>query len=262
MPVKKFLKAVHRLEEQEIVRKGEPEKHEYHPPHQDESNWLVSYADMMTLLCGFFIMLFSMASLDQPKFEKVKESVAHQFGGKYTSPTEDLGKFVSQVIEQAGISKDTVIKTDATSVSVVFQSTIFFDTLSSEVKPQGQIVLTRLIQSIATRQLLDHKEYKIVVEGHTDSRPIVGGLFPSNWELSGARAARVVRMFLERGFKADHLIAIGYGDTRPQFEARSPAGILNEEALGKNRRVVLRIMEPGVDSIPLPEKASPASSAH
>lgn len=50
----------------------------------DESNWLVSYADMMTLLCGFFIMLFSMATLDEPKFEKVREALAEQFGVSFT----------------------------------------------------------------------------------------------------------------------------------------------------------------------------------
>src|SRR3712207_9008787 len=60
------------------------------------------------------------------------------------------------------------------------------------------------------------RSHKIVVEGHTDSRPIISGIYPSNWELSGARAARVVRIFLEQGFPADLLTAIGYADTRPQ----------------------------------------------
>ena len=71
MSVKKFLKAAQEIQAQAQRSKEEPKPQASH----DESNWLVSYADMMTLLCGFFIMLFSMAKMDEPQYEKVKESV-------------------------------------------------------------------------------------------------------------------------------------------------------------------------------------------
>ena len=265
MALRKLLKIV----------KPEPPRHRDEkplpPPVHDESNWLVSYADMMTLLCGFFIMMFALSKLDEPKYEVVKEAVAKQFGGQYVSPTRELAKFVTQVIEQDGLAKDAVVSSDPFGVSIVFHSTVFFDTLGTEVKPQGKILLERLIGSIASRQQADQKKYRIVVEGHTDSRPILGGLYPSNWELSGARAARVVRMFLDQGFESDRLTAIGYADTRPQVPSRTPAGAWDDAALAKNRRVVLRILEPKVDSIPFPETANslaqpagaePATTAH
>ena len=58
--------------------------------HQGEGPWLMSYADMMTLLCGFFIMLFTMSKLDEPQYEKMKEAVSKEFKGSYTNPTDEL----------------------------------------------------------------------------------------------------------------------------------------------------------------------------
>jgi chemotaxis protein MotB len=155
------------------------------------------------------------------------------------------------------------VKTDATGVSITFQSTVFFDTLSADVKPEGKVVLDKLIETIATRQQADKKEYRIIVEGHTDSRPILGGTFPTNWELSGARASRVVRMFLDLGFSPQKLAAIGYGETRPEAPSRTPAGEWDEEALSKNRRVVLRILAPEATGVPLAEAVdAPQTAAH
>lgn len=229
--------------------------------HHDESNWLVSYADMMTLLCGFFILLFSMAKMDEPKYEKVKEAVAKQFGGKYESPSEALAKNMEQTIQKLGLADQVSLQADTYGVSIVFQSTLFFDTLSADVKTEGQTVLNRLIDSIIAQQQKDKKNFKVVVEGHTDGRPILAGPYPSNWELSGARASRVVRTFLERGFDPKSLAAIGYADTYAVAPERTASGEFDNEALAKNRRVVVRILDPRVDAIPLPKvEAATASS--
>lgn len=220
----------------------------------DESNWLVSYADMMTLLCGFFILLFSMARLDAPRYEQARKALAEQFHGEYVAPpTQELARQVSEVAAQSGILKLTTIRSDATSVVVTFQSTLFFDSLSAEVKPEGRAILGRLIDGVIARQGKDHQAYKIVVEGHTDSQPIIGGNYLSNWELSGARASRVVRLFIDHGFPANQLVAVSYGDTRPAFPSRRADGSWDPDALARNRRVVLRIMEPAVTSIPMTE---------
>jgi chemotaxis protein MotB len=231
-----------------------------HGAAHDESNWLISYADMMTLLCGFFIMLFSMAKMDVPKYDSFKEAIAKQFGGEYVSPSKEMAKAVSEVLKQMDMEDKAVVKSDSNGVSIVFQSTVFFGTLSAEVSHDGYNILDKLIKSVETRQKEQKKTYRIVVEGHTDSRPVVGGLYPSNWELSGARAARVVRMFLEHNFTPDHLTAIGYADTHPQAPAKTPNGSWDENALGKNRRVVLRILEPSIDSIPFPEDGGSKSA--
>ena len=252
MSVKKFLKAA-----QAIKQNAEEPKA---PANHDESNWLVSYADMMTLLCGFFIMLFSMSKMDEPQYEHVKEAMSKQFGGDYQSPNKDLAKFVTEVVQEAGIDAQAIVKTDGQGVSVAFQSTLFFDTLSADVKPEGRVILDKLAKELDGRQKAEGKTYQVVVEGHTDSRPVTAGTFPSNWELSGARAARVVRYFLDQHFTPDHLTAIGYADTRPEVNARRSDGSWDDALLAKNRRVVLRILNASADSIPFP-KAETAAAA-
>jgi chemotaxis protein MotB len=251
-----------REEEQELDWAALAEREgKSHAPQDDESNWLVSYADMMTLLCGFFIMMFSMAKLDEPTYEKVKESVAKSFGGDYKSPTRELARFVTQTLEEAGLEREAAIRVDPSGISLIFRSAVFFESSSSEVTDDGRKILQKLIQSIRERQEQELKSYRVVVEGHTDGKPVIGGLFPSNWELSGARAARVIRLFLENGFEASRLTAIGYGETRPEKAERDDQGSWIEENLALNRRVVIRILEPKVDSIPLPETAREPAAA-
>lgn len=249
MPLKKFLKAA-----QDLKNKSQMGENSFKPPaNHDESNWLVSYADMMTLLCGFFIMLFSMAKMDEPQYERVKEAMSKQFGGDYHSDAKEMAKFVTEVIQEAGVEAQTTVKSEGTGVTVAFQSTLFFDTLSADVKPAGFEILTKIAHDLFEREKLEGKQYQIVVEGHTDSRPITAGTFATNWELSAARATRVIRFFLDQHFPSDHLTAIGYGDTRPDVAARLPDGTLDDDLLSKNQRVVLRILSPNADSIPLPQ---------
>ncbi|OFZ82126.1 MAG: hypothetical protein A2583_07355 [Bdellovibrionales bacterium RIFOXYD1_FULL_53_11] len=267
-PLKLFKK-----HEDEAPRKREGEDDENKPVEVDETNWLVSYADMMTLLCVFFVLMFSMAKLDEGKYETIQVEIAKQFGNDYKSPSKETALFMSSTLQEAGIEKQVVVKSDPTGVVITFQSTLFFDTMSSEIRPEGKVVMERLIGGIADQQKKFGREFKIIVEGHTDSRPVTSGPYPSNWELSGARASGVVRMFLDKNFTPDKLTAIGYADTRPEYASRTPNGEWDEEALTKNRRVVIRVLEPRVDSIPYPESAknltvqadpetNPAQTAH
>jgi chemotaxis protein MotB len=243
-----------------VIRKLEKEKQEQNTLYiidkkrnqeeHNDSNWIISYADMMTLLCIFFIMLFSMSKVNTPEFEAMKKQVAEHFGTKYESPTEDLGKFVNNIITEAGVAKDATMTNDGMSVSVAFHSTMFFDTLSAEVSPAGKAIIEKIATQLYDYQVKHGKKYKIVVEGHTDSQPVVGGPFPSNWELSSSRATRVVRLFLDKKFDAPNLLAIGYADTQPVAPSRNPDGSWNVENLTKNRRVILRVLMPEVDNIP------------
>ena len=254
-----------------IIRKLEDRKEdEFVPPKRikkhdrfqhDDSNWLISYADMMTLLCVFYIMLFRMSKINTVEFEKMKKQMAEHFGTKYESPTDSLGKFINNVLVEAGVAKDATMTSDGISVSIAFHSTLFFDTMSAEISEAGKKILDKLIQGLSEQQKKNGKNYKIVVEGHTDSQPIVGGPFPSNWELSSSRATRVVRLFLEKSFLPENLLAIGFADTQPVVTSRNPDGTWNEPNLAKNRRVVLRVLMPDVDSIPWKVKAGAIEAA-
>ncbi len=212
-----------------------------HQHQDDESNWLVSYADMMTLLCGFFIMLFSLTKMDEPQFEKIKATMAEQFGGEYRSPNEQMAKWVTQILQETPLKGEASVETSASGVAIVFRSQVFFDTLSAELTPNGRGILEELVEALQQRQKFEKKAFRFVVEGHTDSRAVLSGPFVSNWELSAARAARVVRVFVDKGFSGRSMAALGYADTRPVEEARLADGKWNELALAKNRRVVIRV---------------------
>ncbi|MBN22476.1 MAG: hypothetical protein CL678_14425 [Bdellovibrionaceae bacterium] len=249
LSISKFLKKARQTQEElahqkpevKSLRKGED---------GDEAIWLTSYADLMTLLCAFFIMMMSTANFDTPRYEKVKEGLAKHFGGDYESAGEQTAKFVSQVIQEAGIEKDAVVFSDPNGTTITFHSTFFFDTLSANIKPKGMDILKKLTIALLGRQDAEQKKYKIVVEGHTDGRPILSGIYPSNWELSGARASQVLRRFIDTGFDPTQLLAIGYGSTRPQKKERNPDGSWDINALDTNRRVVLKVLEPHVENIP------------
>jgi chemotaxis protein MotB len=220
-----------------------------HASAHDESNWLMSYADIMTLLCGFFIMLFSFAKIDETKYEKVRESVSKQFGGDFHSANAEYARFLHQIIEKNGLEKEASVRYGPEGVSLVFQSTTFFDTLSAEIAPEGVRALEPFFAEITRIQTAENKKFKVAVEGHTDSRKVLSGPYPSNWELSSARAARVVRAFIDHGFDPKRLVAIGYADTRPEGSeivgpVREPANAAEEEtAREHDRRVVIRIFD-------------------
>src|SRR4051812_26352237 len=100
---------------------------------------------MMTLLCGFFIMLFSMAKLDVTKYDSFKAEISKQFGGEYSSPTKELAKYATEILQEMGIEKEAIVKTDSYGVSIVFESTVFFETLSADITSSGREILKKLI---------------------------------------------------------------------------------------------------------------------
>jgi len=90
-----------------------------------------------------------------------------------------------------------------------------------------------------------------MVEGHTDPLPIATSIFPSNWELSSARAGAVIRVFEEKGFERPNLVSIGLADSRPILENKDTKGEWIPENMAKNRRVVVRVLYPASKGMPL-----------
>ena len=117
-------------------------------------------------------------------------------------------------------------------------SALFFDSGSASLSKAGQAILLE----IATKLHSDRfRDYQITVEGHTDDAPINTPRFPSNWELSTARASAVVHLFLDQGIPARRLRAAGYADTFPKAPNRDASGIPIAENQAQNRRVVIKL---------------------
>lgn len=226
---------------EEIIYEITEENPAYRGESDGESNWLVSYADMMTLLCGFFIMLFSISKIDQKKYDSVKKSVAEQFHGKIEIENLELKKNLKEMIETKDLGKFVNIESIQGGVALIFQSTTFFESGSAELTPAALQPLKTFANEILSLEKKNQKKYRIQVEGHSDHRKISSAQFPSNWELSSGRAARVVRFLINEGFSGEKMTALGFADTKP---IQIPRDLASEDdpAHERNRRVVIQIL--------------------
>lgn len=207
---------------------------------EGEGPWLVSYADMMTLLMGFFALIASFSKPDQKEFTRVQEAAVEYFGGKVDKPYEELEKNLDQVIKKNHLDKMVKISSSSEGVAITFNGAFFFESGDFIPKAGSKEVLAKLISTIKSSS----SSYYALVEGHTDPRPINHPIIASNWELSGIRAARIAMLFEDQGFKKEQLTIMGWGETKPEFRNYNPDGTDNTENQTKNRRVVIKVYKP------------------
>jgi chemotaxis protein MotB len=121
----------------------------------------------------------------------------------------------------------------------VFQSEVFFDAGSAVIQPGGRAELDKLANALAEleKQIPKDVAWVLRVDGHTDTRPIASAQFPSNWELSAARAISVVQYLIGKGISPQRLVAAGFGE----FQPLDPAP--NDDAYRRNRRIELKLTE-------------------
>jgi chemotaxis protein MotB len=210
-----------------------------HAEEHSDGNWLVSYADMMTLLVGFFVLLLSFSTINEEKLEEVKKSITVEFGGTYEVPFGEIVDRIKNELNKIGLGDQFVIKQTDLGIDISFLGTVFFDTGSAVIKPAADLLLQKLGPII----LSESGQFDIVIEGHTDDVPIGAGLpFKNNWELSSIRACRVLDTFTALGFASKRLTAVGYGETRPIAQNRDSSGNSLPQNQSQNRRVVIKLI--------------------
>ncbi len=206
--------------------------------HDDgEGNWLVSYADMMTLLVGFFVMLTAFSTPDASKMERLKQETAKAMGVDYKNPYETLTQSLKNVLRDFKLEKEVLIHQTDDGVEITSRGTVFFDSGSSEMLEKAHQLVERIVLTLVHQA----KGFLVVVEGHTDDVPIVSQKFPSNWELSASRANSVVRLMETKGFVHTNLRSIGFADTVPLVPNRDASGTAITDNQARNRRIVIRI---------------------
>jgi chemotaxis protein MotB len=233
-----------------------------HEEHENHERWLVSYADFITLLFAFFVVMYSISSVNIGKYRTVSESIkaalnplANQSGANQIinvgeaklalqgrNPTDAKEVTIRRIRQLAQVIKDkqlkdmvafvTVVQTINGDIVITIPDRLLFNSGEAIVRTEALPFLEGLGGAIL--EMNRHAR----VEGHTDNVPIRTAQFPSNWELSAARAVMVVRVLSELyGVPADHLAAVGHADTRP-VTVNSDA-----EQRAKNRRVEVVILE-------------------
>jgi len=208
--------------------------------HQGEGPWIVSYADMMTLLFCFFVILTSFASFDPVVVASKSSKVADHFGNGKEENEEitGLGLEIGGHPNLDGVVKP--IMKDGT-LELVFSTSLMFSPGEAELEKtfiQNVDIVVGLIKN-------KNPSYRIIVEGHTDNSPLsTEHYYRSNWELSSARAVSVVERFLYYKFEPKQLVAVGFGDSRPLAPNFDKRGNAVKENQALNRRVVIKVLKP------------------
>jgi chemotaxis protein MotB len=208
-----------------------------------DGGWLTSYADMMTLIACFFILLTSFANYDPVTFGMKSKMVADHFMGekKYKEKLDEMSELKEAVQSDQQLSGMSKIEIVNDTLEITFSGSTLFPSGSSELKDAALESLDVMIELIK----LNNPEYRIIVEGHTDGSPTRNSArFRSNWDLSGSRAASIVERFEKFSFDPKQLVSIGYGDTKPIFENFDKNGQANLEHMALNRRVVIKVLRP------------------
>ncbi len=215
------------------------------PPRDEPEDWLTTFADAITLLMAFFVMLLTFAEFDIPAYEELTSAVAANIGGRDKQTTTQSLKIDAQdLVYEMQADQVVTVGTDEKGVVIELQSNAFFKPGSAEIVPAAIPVLKKLSDTLASP---NYELYNVVVEGHTDDGKISTEQFPSNWELSASRAASVVRLFEENSVARERLKATGYADTRPKVPNRDLEGKPIPENRATNRRVVLRLHPMSLD---------------
>ena len=178
--------------------------------------WLINYADLMTELSCFFLMIYALsASLSGTMQEAYKE--------------------VKEVMEQEQIAGEAKMTKDGLQISLEEKENVsFFVSGSAELLPEMKNYIVKIAPAL--KHGLEPEKHTLIIEGHTDTVPIATSRYASNWELSTARATTVVRHLIDgQGFPANRIAAIGYGEFKPV--------VMNDtdQNKAKNRRVVFLI---------------------
>lgn len=232
--------------------------------HHNRERWLVSYADFITLLFAFFVVMYAISTLNEGKYRVLSSALTAAFrhervvapppGGFVplvplplpvarppAKPGVDLRQqqeeklrgLATRIVEAMGPlvqSGQVQLRETARGLAVEINASVLFAPAQAVLQPDSIAALQSVVE------VLRGVDNSIEVEGHTDKVPIATSQYPSNWELASARASAVVRLFIATGLPAERLIAVGYADNRPVESGDSP------EARARNRRVTLLIL--------------------
>lgn len=207
---------------------------------EDKEDWLTTYADAITLLMAFFVMLLSFTKYDIPALEEAAAAFKVTIGkqDQATSPIQLLKLDVEDVVYNMQADQVVKVEKDDKGVVIELSSSAFYKPGSADIRDEAAPVLVKISQTLKAPRFLP---YVIDVEGHTDDDPIATDKFPSNWELSAVRATRVVRFFAEHGIDAIRMKATGFAEIHPKAPNRDAEGKPIKENQTKNRRVAVRV---------------------
>lgn len=199
--------------------------------------WITTYADMITLLMCFFVIMYSASEPSQSKWEQLKGGIESDvMNVENPTPLADLYNALEAKYDNPeNDNPDLTIDFESKGIVISMGSGSLFESGEAKLKPEGLGIVKALGQELEERL----KIYSLIidVEGHTDDVPINTFKFPSNWELSSSRSASVVKEFTDLGLDTKIVRAIGHADSFPLKPNRDDSGVAIAANMALNRRV-------------------------
>ena len=212
-----------------------------HDDHDDThgESWLMTYADTITNLLGFFVLIVSVSTIDMNKFSQVSQGVKEQMKARDMEITSmaKLKKVLDSLMSDKVATGAININMDSKGINMTASNASFFNSGEAELLPDGRSIIDQITNQITKI----NDVFNVDVEGHTDNSPISSDKYASNWELSADRASQVVKYMISKGIPKEHIKASSFADTRPVLPNEDKNGIPNSENKSRNRRVVIRV---------------------
>ncbi|MEL6545229.1 MAG: flagellar motor protein MotB [Myxococcota bacterium] len=199
-----------------------------------DEGWLLSYADLITNLLVFFVVILAAAQVSRSKMQQIAKSLSGMSSPRSLESIEDE---IERTIDERDLEDLVSAELTNDGLEVSLNSGLVFDPGRAQIRPDLLPVLTDVLTVVVPYG----SDYSFAVEGHSDSTPIApGGAFDSNWELSSARALQVRDRLETAGIQRERIRIEGYADTKP-LAPEKLEGLSDEEILARHRRVVVRI---------------------
>lgn len=208
--------------------------------HEEDQEWLLTYSDMITLLLAFFAVLIAVSYVDLNLWEQMKQGLRSEINKQENvqTPLAEVKKDLDERLTEEREAGQVDITLDREGIKLFFNSSSFYNSGEANLLPTGQQIIDKVTQAMND---LGYYKFKVDVEGHTDNVPINTPVYPSNWELSVARASGVVKYFIQEGIEPERIKASGYADTKPIVPHIDDNGNDIVENRPLNRRIVIRI---------------------
>ena len=217
-------------------------KQKKHGGDDSDDDWLMTYSDAVTLLMTFLVLLLSVSSIDQSKYDQVVEDIKE--GGlnsseQFVSPFEKLKTDLDEITEKNDMKENMTVVRQPKGITIELASSSLYKVGSADIQEKSLQALTDVAASITN---FEYENYQVEIEGHTDNVAIHTQKFPSNWELSVNRATNIVQHFLKEGVDSQRMKAAGYADTKPKAPNTDEKGNSIPENQAMNRRVIIHVI--------------------
>lgn len=214
------------------------EQSSYNLLEEEAAGWIVTFADLVTLLLVFFVLMFSISTMNLNKFKYAIKSIQLNLGEEHpavdlleiiketeepeekkftledivgiTTKEQKMMDDINDIIDETQLGDHVILARSDGKIMLRIRGAVLFESGAAILNPESGPILDQIVKIIN-----DYPDYNVNIKGHTDDKPIKTEKFPSNWELSSIRATNVLKYLIQSGIDPVRLTATGYAELLP-----------------------------------------------